>query len=91
MNEWFDKETGLLNLDEVILKNKSYQKIMEDGIVTTEELREQGEKTVQLLKDVEKMLNEQEKEKVGLLLSELAVLFSLHNYKQLTDLSKGEI
>lgn len=91
MNEWFDKETGLLNLDEVILKNKSYQKIMEDGIVTSEELREQGEKTVQLLKDVEKMLNEQEKEKVGLLLSELSVLFSLHNYKQLTDLSKGEI
>lgn len=90
MKEWFDNETGILNLDELILKNKSYKKIMEDGIITSEELHEQAEQVVKMLKNTEKMLNPEQREQVGRLLSEIAVLFSLYNYKQLSELFEGE-
>ena len=33
-------EQGILNLDEVVTANPSWQKIMADGIVTSEELAE---------------------------------------------------
>ena len=43
MNTFFD-ESGGLNIDDLILQQPSFKKIMEDGIVTEEELAEIREK-----------------------------------------------
>ncbi len=48
-------ESGVINLDEAVLKCDSYKKIMEDGIVTIEELTEQSERVADLLKEASKM------------------------------------
>ena len=69
-------EFGILNIDEAVLNSDSYQKIMEDGIVTDEELEEQSKKVTDLLKDASK-LPEQEQAFIEKLLVETCVLSAI--------------
>lgn len=48
-------ESGIINIDEAVLKSSSYQKIMEDGVVTDEELAEQSKKVTELLCEASRM------------------------------------
>ena len=52
MNTFFD-ESGSLNIDDLIIQQPSFKKIMEDGVVTEEELAEQKERVIILLKKIE--------------------------------------
>ena len=56
----FFNEEGILNIDEAVVETPSYKKIMEDGIVTEEELVNQAEKVVSALKTMEKKYNEEQ-------------------------------
>lgn len=56
----FFNEKGILNIDELIMNNASFKKIMEDGIVTEEEIKEQSDKVVALLHDMEKKYSEEQ-------------------------------
>ena len=47
-------ESGILDIDDAVLKNDSFKKIMEDGIVTDEELLEQSTKVSELVKEASK-------------------------------------
>ena len=49
----FFNQNGILNIDEAILNKESFKKIMEDGIVSEEEIKEQSEKVIGLFKDIE--------------------------------------
>lgn len=73
MNTFFD-ETGSLNLDELILNQPSFRQIMEDGIVTSEELTEQGLRVTNLLKQMEQSLSPAQIDQVRELLAEISVL-----------------
>ena len=73
MNTFFD-ESGTLNIDDLILEQPSFQKIMEDGIVTEEELTEQKERVVALLKKLEQSLSPKQIDEVRELLAEISVL-----------------
>lgn len=73
MNTFFDN-TGSLNLDELILNQPSFQKIMEDGIVTEEELAEQGQRVKNLLIQMEQTLSPDQIDQVRELLAEISVL-----------------
>lgn len=78
MNTFFD-ESGSLNIDDLILEQPSFQKIMEDGIVTEEELTEQRERVVALLKKLEQSLSPKQIDEVRELLSEISVLVAIRN------------
>ena len=56
----FFNEEGILNIDEAVLETPSYKKIMEDGIVTEEELLSQAQKVVSMLQTMEKKYNEEQ-------------------------------
>ena len=73
MNTFFD-ETGTLNLDELILNHPSFKKIMADGVVTQEELTEQGQQVTYLLKKMEQTLSPDQIDQVRELLAEISVL-----------------
>ena len=73
MNTFFD-ETGSLNLDELILNQPSFKKIMEDGVVTEEELTEQGQRVSNMLKQMEQSLAPAQIDQVRELLAEISVL-----------------
>ena len=73
MNTFFD-EAGTLNLDELILNHPSFKQIMADGVVTQEELTEQGQRVTTLLKQMEQTLAPEQIDQVRELLAEISVL-----------------
>ena len=80
MNTFFD-ESGGLNIDDLILQQPSFQKIMEDGIVTEEELAEQKERVIALLKKFEQNSTPEQIDQVRELLAEISVLVAVQNYR----------
>ena len=70
----FDKE-GILNIDELVAQRPTFRKIMEDQIVTDDELTNQANLVVNLLKKLEQNI-----------LAEMSVLYAIHQYKEIQDL-----
>ena len=70
-------ENGLLDLDSIIINNPSYQKIMEDDIVTDEEIQEQAKKIDTMLKDMKSKYTPEQFAEVQSLIAEVSVLFVL--------------
>lgn len=79
-------EQGILNLDEMIVKEPSFQKIMEDGVVTDEELQSQSERVIELLKEVEQRFSADDLQLIKRLFAETNVLSAIYHYYQLNDL-----
>lgn len=78
MNTFFD-ESGTLNIDDLILQQPSFQKIMEDGIVTEDEIAEQRERVIALLKRLEQSFTHEQIDQVRELLAEMSVLIAAQN------------
>ena len=74
----FITENGLLDLDSIIRNNPAYQKIMEDGIVTDEEIQEQAKKIDSMLKDMKSKYTPEQFEEVQKLIAEVSVLFVIN-------------
>lgn len=73
----FITENGLLDLDSIIINNPSYQKIMEDGIVTDEEIQEQAEKIDSMLKDMKSKYTPEQYAEAQKLIAEVSVLLAI--------------
>lgn len=78
MSTFFD-ESGALNIDDLILQQPSFKKIMEDGVVTDEELAEQKERVIALLKKLEQNSTPEQIDQVRELLAEISVLVAIRN------------
>ena len=83
----FFNEKGILNIDELIMNNASFKKIMEDGIVTEEEIKEQSDKVVALLHDMEKKYSEEQLNEIKDLLVESGVLYVVYNFYSIQSLN----
>lgn len=81
MNTFFD-ETGTLNIDELILQQPSFKKIMEDGVVTEEEITGQKKRVIALLKKLEQDSTPEQIDLVRELLAEISVLVAV---RQISD------
>lgn len=84
----FFDEKGILNIDEMVVNNASFKSIMEDGIVTDEEIKGQSEKVLSILHDMEKKFDEEQLEEIKTLLAESSVLYAIYNLKSIQDLNK---
>ena len=82
MNTFFD-ESGSLNIDDLIIQQPSFKIIMEDGVVTEEELAEQKERVIILLKKIEQGFTPEQIDKVRELLAEVSVLVAINQYSQI--------
>lgn len=78
MNSLFD-QYGNLNIDDLIAEQPSFQKIMEDGIVTPEEVQEQSNKVATLLHKFEESTTPDQIEQMREILAELSVLVAISN------------
>ena len=85
---FFDPQTGVLNLDEQVHSRPSFKKIMEDMIVTNEEVEEQSQLVISLLKDLEVTLLPSDLEKVNNIIVEMSVLYAVSQIKILQDINK---
>lgn len=84
----FFNQNGILNIDEAILNKESFKKIMEDGIVTEEEIKEQSEKVIGLFKDIENKFSEDQLRDIKDLLAETSVLYAVYNIYSIQSLNK---
>ena len=75
MNTFFD-ESGALNLDDLIMNQPSFQRIMADGVVTEEEIEEQGQRVKKLLLEMEQSFSPEHIDQVRELLAEVSVLIT---------------
>lgn len=82
---FFDKN-GILDLDDLVLNQPAYKAIMEDGIVTEEELSEQTEKVLNMMHEAEKRFSEEDQLFIKQLLGETSVLSAVYNYYELQNL-----
>lgn len=81
MKEIFFNEDGSLKINETIMNQPSFIKIMEDGKVTVEEIEEQSERVMALFHKIEDTFTEEHKFLVRDLIVESNVLNTI--FKQL--------
>jgi len=86
MSRWFDADSGLLRLDEMVAEQETFRKIMSDGVVTDAELSAQSDRVLTLLHRLDSELDEISGTLVQDTLVELAVLFSATHYHDLQQL-----
>ena len=79
-------EQGFIDIDELIAQEPSFQKIMADGIVTDDELKQQSELVISLLHEVENRFSEEDQQLVKKLFAEANVLSAIYNYYQLQNI-----
>lgn len=84
----FFNEKGILNIDEMVANNDSFKRVMEDNTVDENEIKEQSDKVVAMLHQMEKEFSEEQLLKVKELLVETSVLYAIYNYYSIQHLNQ---
>lgn len=84
----FFNEDGILNIDDMVVNNASFKNIMEDGIITEEEIKTQSDKVVALFHDMEAKYNEEQLAEIKNLLVESSVLYAVYNFHSIQTINK---
>lgn len=79
-------QQGLLDIDGMIAAAPSFQKIMDDGIVTDEELSQQTDKVINLMREAERRFSEEDQLFIKHLFAETNVLSAIYQYYELQEL-----
>ena len=87
----FFNEKGILNIDEMVVENTSFKAIMEDGIVTEDEIKAQSDKVVAMLNNIEAKYTEEQLSDIKDLLVESSVLYAIYNFYSIQDINKYEL
>lgn len=82
----FFDENGVLNLDEMIAQNDSFKKIMADELVSEAEVKEQSDRVLQMMHDMEQRYTAEQVEEIKHLLVETNVLYAIYNLHSLQTL-----
>lgn len=85
MQTLFD-ENGMLNISDIVTNHPSYKAIMEDGIVTDDELKQQADDTIAALKKLQEICTPEQQSAILDALSEMSVLFAAYHNYQLQNL-----
>lgn len=85
MKEVFFDEDGGLSINQTIMSQPSYLKIMNDGVVTEEELAQQSELVMSIFRKIEDTFNEEQKALVQSLLVETNVLNTIYKYYEMDE------
>ena len=83
---FFDKE-GILDIDEMIVDNASFKTIMEDGVISEEEIKAQSDKVVAILQNMETKYSEEQLAEIKNLLAESSVLYAIYNFHSLQNIN----
>lgn len=87
MQKIFD-ENGLLNISDIVKNHPSYIAIMEDSVVTDQELKDQADATIVALRKLQTLCNEEQQTAILDVISEMGVLFAAYHHYELQDLHK---
>lgn len=79
-------EQGIIDMDEMIAQVPSFQAIMEDSIVTDEELQNQSQRVIKLLHEAEQRFNAEDLQFIKTLFAETNVLSAIYHYYELQNI-----
>ena len=83
---FFDKE-GILDIDEMVVNNASFKTIMEDGVISEEEIKAQSDKVVAILHNMETKYSKEQLAEIKNLLAESSVLYAIYNFHSLQNIN----
>lgn len=72
----FDSE--YLNVQELILANSNFQKMISDNKITDEEKKEQSDRVIDILNQLDEICSDEEIELIKKLLAEMCVLVAIN-------------
>jgi hypothetical protein len=78
----FFDENGMFRLDEMALESATFRKIMEDEMVTDEEVREQSDRVVALFRQLEEAFTTEQLALIAEAMTQSGVLHAIMQYKQ---------
>jgi hypothetical protein len=84
----FFNEEGILNIDEMVMNNESFKNIMEDGVVSDEEVKFQSDKVIKMLHEMESKYSEEQLAEIRELLVETSVLYAVYNFHSIQNINK---
>lgn len=84
----FFNEEGILNIDEIVVNHASFKNIMEDGVVTEDEIQNQSDKVVAMLRDMEAKYSKEQLTEIKNLLVESSVLYAVYNFYSIQNINK---
>ena len=84
----FFNEEGILNIDEMVVNNASFKNIMEDGVVTEEEIKTQSDKVLAMLHNMEAKYSKEQLAEIKSLLAETSVLYAVYNFNSIQNINK---
>lgn len=84
----FFNEEGILNVDEMVVNNASFKNIMEDGVVTEEEVKTQSDKVVDILRGMETKFSQEQLAEIKSLVVETSVLYAVYNFYSIQNINK---
>lgn len=76
----------ILDLESILMNNASLMKILEDGIVTEEEIKEQSEKVTTIAAKLEQECTEEQLKMIQSLIAEMNALYVSYNYNELLSI-----
>lgn len=76
----------VLDLESVMMNNASLKKILEDGIVTEEEIREQSERVTSIAENLQQICTEEQLKMIQTLIAEMNALYVAYNYNELLSI-----
>lgn len=88
MKSMFFNEDGILNIDEMVVNNTSFKNIMEDGVITEDEIKIQSDKVIAMLHEMEKRYSEEQLAEIKNLLVESSVLYAVYNFYSIQNINK---
>lgn len=86
-NMFFDKN-GILDIDGIVAENDSFKVIMEDGIVTEDEVKAQSDKVIGILHEMETHYSEEQLAEIKDLLVESGVLYAVYNFYSIQNINR---
>ena len=84
----FFNEKGILDIDEMVTNNASFNNIMADGVVTEEEVKAQSDKVIALLHAMEAKYSQEQLAEIKSLLAETSVLYAVYNFHSIQNIDK---
>lgn len=84
----FFNTKGLFDIDEMVVNNESFKRIMEDSVITAEEVKTQSDKVIALLHEMELKYSEEQLAEIKNLLVEASVLYAVYNFYSVINLDK---
>ena len=76
----------IMDIESIMMNNASLIKILEDGIVTEEEIKEQSEKVTIIAAKLEQECTEEQLKMIQSLIAEMNALYVAYNYNELLSI-----